>query len=377
MKEEELRKRSERLRKRFNRSISLTLHCRIITPMFLGDAFQEAALRPEPFKGLLRYWWRVAAGRNSSWEEMLKKENKVFGSGGEEAQKSLVKVEVSGEPEVVKAPSLPSIDNIRHPEVKPLVNPLLYLGYGPIVWQSGQAIYNRSYLKPGEQFQIKITFPNNLMEDETFKTAILYFKAFGAIGARSRNGWGSFQVEKIEPEEWKKKIFPSKIVYAVYTENLFNEEHDYPHTLSLDKTVKDKPQTLLWRTKYPSASWGKVMEELARIYVSLRTSLPVDGTHDIDERHLLGFPITNHYAVGVPGWGKRVRHASPLRLFVRRRKEGYFGFVLHIPFGISKSMRKNASGRVFFTPKKQKKIWQKVHNCLDKAMQRVSINACL
>jgi len=43
------------LRKRFERPVVIKMHCRTVTPMFLGDARQEAALRPEPFKALLRY----------------------------------------------------------------------------------------------------------------------------------------------------------------------------------------------------------------------------------------------------------------------------------------------------------------------------------
>ena len=47
---------------RFYRRERLQFDCEIVTPMFLGNSRQEAELRAAPFKGLLRYWWRVANG---------------------------------------------------------------------------------------------------------------------------------------------------------------------------------------------------------------------------------------------------------------------------------------------------------------------------
>jgi len=367
--------RQELLRKRFGQKVQLTFHCQIITPMFLGDAFQDAALRPEPFKGLLRYWWRVAVGRKAKdHEELLEEETLLFGGGGEKAQKSFVTVEVEGEPQIITSQNLPKVDNVRHPEVSRPVNPLLYLGYGPIIWQRGSGpIYNRFYFAPRSEFQIKISFPKSLWEDEDFKTAIKCFCAFGAVGSRSRNGWGSFQLRKVEPKELEEQILSHKIPCLWFNEKLFGER-DYPHTLALDKVIR-KP--LLWRTKKFYETWQDVMKHLAEIYIPCRTSLPPDRQDDIDERHLLGFPLTHHPANRAPNWGPRARHASPLRFFVRKKKKGYLGFILHLPFGISKRMRRNASGKIFFTPNKQFEIWQKVHQCLDEAMQRASINECL
>ena len=358
------------LKQRFAKKISITMHCRIVTPMFLGDAEQKAALWPEPFKGLLRYWWRVAAGRTfSDPKTMLEEETKVFGGGGEKAQKSLVTVEVDGTPEIIETSEVPRLSGVWHPEVGRQIHPLLYLSYGPVTWRRGQGpIYTRSYLKPGDTFRVIWHLPSFLLEKETFKSSFLYFCAFGAIGSRSRNGWGSFQVEKIEPE------ITSKILYALFTPELF--EKDFPFTLAAEKKT-GKTIGLLWKSKNIFNSWPEAMKELAQIYINVRTPLSSDGPNDIDERHLLGFPLTHHLAYDAPNWGRNARHASPLRLFVRKKKNGYQGFILHLPFGISKRMRKNAAGIEFFTPNKQFEIWQKVHKRLDKAMERASINDCL
>ena len=362
--------KSELLRQRFSNLTTLSLNCTIITPMFLGNADQKAELRAEPFKGLLRYWWRVAAGRNfASPMDMLEKESKIFGGGGDKGYKSLVRVKVEGTPKVVEDEKLPAVKDIKHPEVPLPVNPLLYLGYGPITWKKGKgAVFDRSYLAPGENFKVIITLPDYLLKDKVFSASLFYVRAFGTIGSRCRNGWGSFQITKIDPET--KGI----ALYKEYNEELY--ERDYPFVLAGERSASGK-KDLIWKTSRFHSTWQDTMKELAEIYIAVRVQLGADGRGDIDERHLLGFPLTNHFAVNAPNWGGKARHASPLRLLVRKRRNGYVGFVLHLPFGISSRMRRNASGSVFFNPTKQFSIWQKVHDKLDKLMQRARINECL
>ena len=93
--------------------------CEIITPMFLGNADQEAELRAAPFKGLLRYWWRVTQGNRFSSEALYKKESALFGSpdeeGGGRSGVTLL-VEPIGAIETSKV-NFPNPGDIEHPEV--------------------------------------------------------------------------------------------------------------------------------------------------------------------------------------------------------------------------------------------------------------------
>lgn len=371
--------RIEALEKRFGSIKVIELSCRVVTPMFLGNATQEAALRPEPFKGLLRYWWRVAtAGRYRDHAELLDAENKIFGGAGGDGDwgRSLVTIKVDGNPKLDS--TLPKVDNVRHPEVKRTgesVNPLLYLGYGPITYEKGKGLVcKRNYIAPRESFKLLLAIPEALLQHEEhgeiLKATLWYFIAFAAAGARSRNGWGSFQVENFGSV--KTKIAPTKIGAHMLSELVLNT--DYPHCLAVSKNRS----LTIWQTRNGAPSWQEAMKELASIYINLRIRFPVDGPDDIGDRHLLGFPITNHQASRAPNWGKESRHASPLRLFVRHKNGMYYGFILHLPFGISKRMVKNASGEKFFTPRKQLEIWDKVHQSLDKdeRLARVGINAC-
>ncbi|WP_084677691.1 type III-B CRISPR module RAMP protein Cmr1 [Thermodesulfatator atlanticus] len=257
---------------------SIELRCRILTPMFLGDAYQQASLRAAPFKGLLRYWWRVAAGLTyKSPKDLLKAESEIFGGGGEKARRSLVKIWVEGNPKVVEDEKLPGVKNIFHPEVGRSVNPLLYLGYGPVTWDKKlrSPRYTRSYLAPGATFVLKLTVPVSLLEDgreaELFKTALLYFRAFGAAGARSRNGWGSFQVEGMEGCYHLDENFSERLLEDLpYWKDCFDKS--YPHT----PAKGDNSKLLLWKRE-GFKSWEKAMKFLAEVYIYLRTSYVPEG----------------------------------------------------------------------------------------------------
>lgn len=372
--------RAELLRKRYGQRETIELSLTIVTPMFLGDASQKPKLRPEPFKGLLRYWWRVATtGCYKTPNGLLMAENTIFGGegGSDEWGKSLVTLDIEGEPATDN--QLPTVSKVRHPEVGNGgrdIDPLLYLGYGPVLWGKGRAVCSRDYLKPDEKFTLKLHVSKELIngpgdEVELLKRALFYLVAFGAIGSRSRNGWGSFQLKNFA--DVKKLISPQKITVLQFNKDIFR--FDYPYSIAANTK-----NFLIWKTKEGYNSWQEAMKNIAEIYINLRINFKSDGSDDIDERHLLGFPITNHLALKAPNWGKTARHASPLRIFFRKKQDKYYGFILHLPFGISERMVENASGTTFFDHNKQYKIWEKVHKILDsnnEKLVRATINDCI
>ncbi len=108
------------------------------------------------------------------------------------------------------------------------------------------------------------------------------------------------------------------------------------------------------------------MKDLAEVYVSIRAGNKKLSIAKLEvnsgsppERHLLGCPITHHNNY----FGENARHASALRLLVRKGTEGYRGYFLHLPHSFSNDMWKTGRDR-------QIKIWQKVHTSLDKLCQR-------
>lgn len=345
---------------RFYKRERWELDCEIITPMFLGNAGQEAELRAAPFKGLLRYWWRVANGWHyATPTELLKAESEIFGSPDEQSGgKSLVTVEVHGDLNCYGSNSFPRGQIIRHPEVnnRP-IDRFLYLGYGPITAAGSLKNEGKGAFCPNQRFTLTLSGPQ-----ETFhglKSTIRCFQHFGAIGGRSRNGWGCFSVSG---DQLPKPEYAS-LFQEIGAEWLSCFNRDYPHRLG-----RKGSQLLLWGSKNRHGDWQGAMNELAEIYLQTRLEHQFQGggPHTSPQnRHVLGYPAGRNH--GVRDWGNQGRHGSALRLIVRKEAAGHRGYILHLPHLFSKDMWPEAD------KDRQIKIWQKVHSSLDKLCQRVQL----
>lgn len=356
---------------RYVRRREVVLRCTTVTPMFLGGADQEAEWRTAPFKGLLRYWWRVThRGRDP-----LTQESALFGTAGESGEdksgKSLILVRVVGNGGT-KRDQLPEVKQIEHPEVRSKdpsrdkqVDPLLYLaGIGLL---STKREVKRSYFPPGCDFSLSVSFPLSCKRNMEQVMALL--SAFGAIGSRCRNGWGSFQVKEGGPPKGSALAALKECTVADWKTGF---EQDYPNCLG-----RDERGLLLWKTKDKS-SWPQAMRELADAYVGVRARhlgtglerLNPNGKEWPDERHLLGFPLTRHSASNMSKWGSTARHASPLRFVVKKGDNGYRGLVVHVPHAHSKQME-------LPTHVNQVEVWKKVHRKLDRLLSRARYEDCL
>jgi CRISPR-associated protein Cmr1 len=362
----------------FNRK-KITLRCETVTPMFLGNAGQDAEWRVAPFKGMLRYWWRVSLPDIRTYQALLMEESRIFGSAGDAeesvAGKSCVSITLSSRARPVEL-RLPELPKINHPECERQdreIDPLLYLANMGIMQPGGRV--RHSYFPAGSAFEWTIEYPESA--EAAMKPVIILIKAFGAVGARSRNGWGSFQVNQMECEplhieEW------CGILDDCTKEWTKGFEKDYPNCLGVDTDAigKGKGDVLLWKTKI-MPDWQSAMRELADAYVGVRArgvagigKLDANGKDQPSERHLLGFPLTNHPAKQAANWGNQGRHASSLRFVVRKKSEGFQGFVLHLPHRFSDQMSPMSN-------EKQIEVWKKVHTKLDAILKRANYTECL
>lgn len=341
---------------------SKTISCEVVTPMFLGNADQEAEWRAAPFKALFRYWWRVSRP-GLPLADLRQEEREIFGGvgykPGEEAAKSHFSLQIKGDSQSARKENFATNLKIRHPEVSlggGQIPSLLYLAGMGLLQPDGRV--KHSYFPAGTKFELHLHYPRDM--EQSLASTLALVKAFGALGARCRNGWGSFQPVKPGAPDDEAQLL-DKITQD--WKQGFNK--DYPNCLG-----EDEKGPLLWKTRQAAKKWEECLHSLADVYVKVRTSLDVDGQDWPGERHLLGFPVTNHPASRQQGWGAEARHASPLRLFVRRRPEGFVGFILHLPFAHSQKMT---------LPQQinQLAVWQKVHQHLDNLMDRAGYRDCL
>ena len=326
----------------------LRLTVEFLTPTFLGGADQNAELRAAPFKNLLRQWWRVAVGsRYATPETLLAAEGDLFGSVLDENEASTSRVRLALTP--VEASFLLSEKGIffgktPHPEVKGgmAVENALYLGFGPITLKN-----SKRYIAPGSKANLLLSFPR---EEKVHMVDLLhYIDAFGTIGSRSRNGWGSLS---LSGEGFARKDVRSFATAPVSQLVSDKQGKQYPSLLGADSKG-----VLCWEVVMPKGDWKAAMQSLAETYMTLRTKINIKP-QGLKQRHLLGYPVTNH---SLTEWGgNNGRMPSQLRLMVKRSPEDQLvGRILHLPHCLPEDKPwKNNLGPPF-------EIWKSVHALLD------------
>lgn len=351
-----------KFRDRYFKRKRIEVECEVITPMFLGNANQEAEWRPEPLKGLFRYWWRILHSAlpqvgQTDMRELLREESALFGFAGDNetagSGKSLVGITVLGaeKPCVEK---FPFVETIEHPETdKGRINPLLYLAGMGLMQTSGEV--RHSYFGPSSLFNFCVDFPEKY--SDSINGVLSLLQAFGGLGGRSRNGWGSFQFIRGGIE--RKDVL--RILNGVTRNWKDGFDKDYPNCLGKDQ------RPLLWRIRGEKRTWQDAMSDLADAYVGVRARkvgnlLSLNPTNG--ERHLLGIPLTHHPL------DRLSRYSSPLRFIVRKRATRYYAVVLHLP-------QRFPDGTGKLSHDEQLKIWEIVHRKLDVLLNRASYEECL
>ena len=324
----------------------------VLTPMFLGGANGDAELRAAPLKNAIRYWWRITKG-DLVHKDLLKEEQKLFGGVSGEASRSLVDVVVTGSVKTGAAKESDWIGVKKNPEVQNKEVPLsAYLGMGPIDFHGK---YTKKRILPGEKFDLFITYPKE--STESVIDALSLFAEFGSLGARSRNGWGSFDLFE---EGKSKSLLPrEKLIekYGKEISTIFEINRKYPFKLG-----KSNEQLLLWRIGTHN-TWKEAMKLAGDSYMDLRQKeLPFakGKPKGVQKRHILGYPVTNHI-LGLWG-GKNGRMPSQLRIIIRKTDNQYYSYFFHLPHKISKPWNPSLGSEL--------SVWLKIHQYLDENFER-------
>lgn len=337
---------------RYHNMEELRLTVEFLTPTFLGGADQNAELREAPFKNLLRQWWRVAVGsRLANHTAMLKAEGDLFGSVLSEKEATASKVRLALTP--VEGTFFLSEEKFpfgktSHPEVNGgmKVDNDLYLGFGPITYKKPNKEIKR-YIAPGSKAQLVIFFPKEQRGDVL--ETLHYIDAFGTIGSRSRNGWGSLSLSGAGFARRDVQTFATDPVSHLVSDK---QGRQYPSLLGADSQG-----VLCWEIDVHKGDWKVAMQSLAETYMTLRTKINIKP-QGLRERHLLGYPVTNH---PIPEWGgNNSRMPSQLRLMVKRSPDDKLvGRILHLPHSLpeDKPWKNNLEPPL--------DIWKSVHALLD------------
>lgn len=291
---------------RYKNREKLDFQCEVITPMFISGANpEEVELRAPSIKGALRFWWRALYGQQfSSLEEMRNKEGEIFGNT---EKKSNVKIFVdgfnnfhiseqnltNGKPYTVKNHNLSIFD---------------YLAYGVCEYDinAKKNKYKRKHIKPASQFTLHLEFTNKNEFSDYILGALSCLNAFGGLGAKSRNGFGSIAIKPLDTEITLPTITEFKGSRKDYT--AFNENCKL-------------------FTFQPQEKWEDALSEVGMAYRTAR--LAIEQRHNYDKRSLLAKPlIVKRENIQVND-----RHAKPYFLHVSKLpNDKYQGSILFVPY---------------------------------------------
>ena len=338
-----------------------TLELKLNSPAFLGDASQSGVWRTPPIKALIREWWRIASAKDFSYNHkaMREAEGLLFGNAWLEPDekqqsrfcKSRVRIALAHWHEG-KMRQHTALTKIPHPEAEragKMVEPLNYLGYGPI--DRGQ-FKNGAALQAGETNSLDIAYRDT--DQDKIEQTLLLIDWFGTFGGRSRNAWGSLALglDALTPDHPQLKTVVCDLKQCLTL--------DWPNAIG-----RDTKGALIWESKEIFAGWEEAMRFLAQTKIQFRTThLKFVGgqTHQLpQERHLLAYPVTSHK---VSGWGGDGRLANQLR------------------FKLFRDTADQLRARIYHTPHRcplpvqgidELAVWQKIHAWLDQqsSLQRL------
>ncbi len=184
---------------------------RIVTPMFSSRNGENAELRIASIKGAMRFWWRTLMwSTTNDCEELLKKENRIFGST--DAQ-SLVRLRLLNK-------SLQNNERKNHQFEEGKLIGAHYLAYGVMEAfnskkkQKKAGQINREMI-PGGSFEIEVwLYGSNVKPKEIenikeqLKKVLILLGTVGGIGSKSRKGYGSLTITGLYEDDDEVVIEP-------------------------------------------------------------------------------------------------------------------------------------------------------------------------
>ncbi len=324
------------------------------TPAFLGDAEQNGRWRTPPFKHLLREWWRVAwvaAGGNPGNIPALRNEEaRLFGAASDgQGSRSLLRLRLEHW-NPGRQRGWQATERVQHPEVGrngAAVGADLYLGYGPLAYDRnsrGTRLKANAAIQSGEKNTLKLAFPES--DAPLIEHTLALLNAFGTLGGRSRNGWGSVVIDGMD---W---VDNGRLPLRDWQDCL---QQEWAHAIG-----QDDYGPLIWWTEAHD-DWRSLMKTLAEIKIGLRTQFAFttgNGARSPEARHWLSYPVTHH---SVRPWGSN-RLPNSLRFKVWRDADGYWGCVYHMPCKPPQTFQPEINTLI--------PIWQQVHHHLDETLER-------
>jgi CRISPR-associated protein Cmr1 len=340
------------------------------TPAFLGNTDQQGQWRTPPFKTLFRQWWRIVKAKqcNYDYHELLEYEKKLFGyASDKKASRSAIKFKLNNWQKGNFTPEK-CINKVFHKETKmKKIDPLHYLGYGPISHKAGESKTGIAPQEQGDAKNLTIIVPDKYLQEITETINLIQW--FGTIGGRSRNGWGSIHFSE-NNSETRQKLLKEISKEQIKTYCLeFNKclRNEWAHAIGADKKGP-----LIWLTN-EFKSFEETFKFLAQTKIDFRTMFDFQEKTKFhkkpEKRHVISYPITNH-SLDQNAFknSKTARLSNQIRFKVVKNENNQFqGIIYHLPCKAPESFinnfTKNENIKQFRSY--ELKVWPAIHEFLD------------
>lgn len=202
---------------------TITAKFSIVTPMFIGDANQQATdIRPTSIKGALRFWWRAlnwdkfsaeySTDEAAALRALHKEEARLFGIAASDNK-------IDGQGVFLLNVTSQQLKIENQPFTKKPNSYLLGMGLveNPKDGKPRSAIFEGT-------FNVQLLFrPNCKAEDKKSIADALYaFGLLGALGSRARHGMGSVALTSWQGEE-QREIPKTKQAYQTAIQHLIGK----------------------------------------------------------------------------------------------------------------------------------------------------------
>lgn len=303
-----------------------------ITPMFMAGADGATfELRPPSIKGAMRFWWRayywgMNSGKKLDIKSMEEKEGKIFGTTSNNGRKSRFSIHLRKQglrPTTKRFPShLITVTTSRKTFKMNILDYLAYGTYEPKI----KDVFSREYLPAEQSFTISLNIseetvkigetPINIKEEVI--RSFYFLAVFGGLGAKSRNGFGSFTV--MNPEVFSEYgcpyTYPFPGAKDLVEFKKFN--HEKPPFSAFSRGMK------IFKLQKSFSSWDHCLAELGKNYRDARNSL--ERKHEYEKRQYIAAPII----AGKTQKSFLDRRAKPY--FMRVVKQNPFeGYIVYLP----------------------------------------------
>lgn len=182
----------------------LTVTLKTVTPMFLGGADGKTPeLRVPSIKGMMRFWWR-AINSHLSIEELRKEEGGLFGSSDEGVGRSKFALMVRRTDEIKVIPYQPLPHHTGNESCE-------YLAKAPSCKKNDNCSkgFQPSAIAPDKTFECIIRTSGEYIAQvqDIFKISLI----LGGLGRRSRRGFGSIKIIKVNGSDFSFDYSPTSI----------------------------------------------------------------------------------------------------------------------------------------------------------------------